>query len=175
MKRNHIASVLVTLTSVLVGSAGAIGATAAEASAATAGSSAVTAQAAPRVSSHLGNATYERRVQSWINKERTANHLGKVRLNRCADRIAANWSRHLATTSTFEHQDLGPFFNKCGATYAGETLVKGYVTPREAVDAWMKSDGHRHIMLSPSAKRVGVGAHVDGTGAWVVTADFIRR
>ena len=38
----------------------------------------------------------------------------------------------------------------------------------------MQSPPHRKVLLSKHAKRIGVGAYTDSTGAWVTAANFTR-
>ena len=117
---------------------------------------------------------YESRIVYWINRERTARGLTKVRAQSCTDYYAERWSRYLGRNLEFFHQDLDPFFSQCDARYAGETLARGAVTPREMVKLWMNSDGHRRILISQTPRRIGVGAFLDSRGDWLVAADFTR-
>ena len=117
---------------------------------------------------------YESRVITWINRQRDAHGLAPVRAQGCTDYYAERWSGYLGRNLEFYHQNLDPFFDKCHATYAGETLARGAVSPKEIVNLWMHSDGHRSILLSKSPRRIGVGAYLDSRGDWLVTADFTR-
>jgi uncharacterized protein YkwD len=63
---------------------------------------------------------------------------------------------------------------RCNATYAGETLAKGNITPRTLVTMWMNSPVHRHVMLSSYPRRIGIGAVPDSHGEWVVAANYMR-
>lgn len=118
--------------------------------------------------------SYERKVRRQINKKRGQHDLRGVKGNACAARIAQDWSDYLAPRFEFFHQDLSPFFKKCNTTYAGETLGRGTITPKHMVRLWMKSPGHRRILLSSNPRKVGLGATLDPRGNWLVTADFIR-
>ena len=122
----------------------------------------------------LDSDVYERRVLYFINQKRINHGLPKVRLEGCTDTIAERWGSYLARTLEFFHQDLGKLIDQCNAAYAGETLVKGPVGPRQAVRLWMNSPGHRAILLSQKPRRIGIGAYVDQNGSWVVAADFTR-
>ena len=88
--------------------------------------------------------------------------------------IAESCGSFLARTLEFFHQDLGKLIDTCNAEYAGETLAKGPVGPRQMVKLWMNSPGHRHILLSEKPRWIGVGAYVDENGSWVVASDFTR-
>ena len=49
----------------------------------------------------------------------------------------------------------------------GENVVCGYVDPKDAVDAWMKSPGHHDNMMNPAYREVGLGYYQresDGRG-----------
>ncbi len=118
--------------------------------------------------------TYETRVQRLINKRRVHHDLRRVRFARCANRVAAEWSRHLAAFDLFEHRSMTVVLDRCNARYAGETLGRGTMRPRKLVRMWMQSPGHRAILLSPKPRRIGVGAATDSSGRLVVTANFIR-
>lgn len=162
-KTRHAArSILVAIVAVLASTVSVGGATPASA-----------AMSAGEVRA-MAPSTYESQVQSHINRRRAARGLRKLRLENCTDNLSERWSGHLADTLQFYHQSLDPFFNRCGARYAGETLARGAATPRDMVRAWMRSDGHRSVMLSKSPRRLGVAAVLDSRGNWVLTANFTR-
>jgi uncharacterized protein YkwD len=116
---------------------------------------------------------YEARVQRMINRRRANHDLGRLRFSACADRTAERWSRRLAARDAFYHQSMWNVLERCNARYAGETLGRGGMRPAKLVRMWMRSPGHRAILLSTKARRVGIGATRDGSG-WVVAANFIR-
>lgn len=118
--------------------------------------------------------TYELRVQRWINVRRAEHGLPRLRTARCADRVAAEWSRHLVRTDGFHHRDMRVVLDRCDATWAGETLGRGALTPKRLVRMWMQSPGHRAILLAEQPGHVGIGAVRDG-GQWLTTANFVRR
>lgn len=122
----------------------------------------------------LDTEVYEQRVRRQINKQRRAHGLRPLRFEACTDRVAENWGSFLAKTLGFFHQSLDVLFDRCNVTYAGETLAKGPVAPGQMVQLWMNSPGHRAILLSPSPRRIGVGAYPDVQGNWVVAAEFTR-
>ncbi len=117
---------------------------------------------------------YAHKVLRIINEKRAARDLRAVKLNTCTDKLAESWGSYLAGNLEFYHQDLSPFFEKCGAQYAGETLARGAVSPQEMVKLWMGSEGHRHILLSKYPNRIGLGAYLDSRGDWLVAADFTQ-
>jgi uncharacterized protein YkwD len=122
----------------------------------------------------MSSDTFEQQVQYYVNQERARRGMRKVTFHACTDYYAERWSQHLASTSRFYHQSLTPFFSKCGARYAGETLARGTVTPRRVVTMWLNSAPHRRVMLSTKPNRIGLGAVLDSRGNWIVTANFTR-
>ncbi len=122
----------------------------------------------------IGRASYEKRVLDRVNKVRHQHDLRKLTVARCTDRFATRWSAHLAAADSFRHQSMTRLLNRCHAQYAGETLGRGTITPRTLVKMWMASPPHRHIILSHSPRRIGIGATPNSRGEWVVTANFMR-
>jgi uncharacterized protein YkwD len=118
--------------------------------------------------------TYEKRVQRLVNVRRANHDLSRLRVAACADNVAEDWSYFLAMNGEFFHQSMSDVLDRCDATYAGETLGRGAMAPRKLVRMWMQSPGHRAVLLSSKARRIGVGATPDSDGRWVVAANFIR-
>jgi uncharacterized protein YkwD len=117
---------------------------------------------------------FERRVQVLVNRRRTAHGLPRLGFASCPDGSAERWARYLAARDAFYHQSMSSVLSRCNATYAGETLGRGSLTPRMLVRMWMQSPGHRAVLLSPKSRRFGVGATPYGNGGWVVAANFVR-
>lgn len=124
--------------------------------------------------SSLSSSTYEERVRYRINLRRDRHGLRHLRFQRCTDRRAESWADKLVTSGDFFHQDLGRIISRCNATYAGETIGKGSISPRRLVKNWMNSAGHRSILLSRHPRRIGIGSYLNGNGKWVTVADFTR-
>jgi len=118
--------------------------------------------------------TYEKAVQHRVNVMRKDHGLPGLRVQSCTDRVAERWNTHLATKDLFYHQSMEEILYRCDAQYAGETLGRGAITPRVLVQMWMDSPGHRVVLLSPQARRIGVAAQQDAYGRWVTTANFMR-
>ncbi len=159
-----------TTTGGLAAAVLAAGLTVATAPASTAATPVMSESATPSVEP----ATYEQRVRVLVNRQRVAHGLPALRFVRCANGTATRWSRHLASTGSFYHQDMGQVLDACNATYAGETLGRGSITPRRLVRLWMESPGHKHILLTKYARRIGIGSVVDSHGQWVTAANFVR-
>ena len=51
---------------------------------------------------------------------------------------------------------------------AGENIAMGQRTPKEVMNAWMNSKGHRENILNTSFDTIGVGCYEEnGTYHWV--------
>jgi uncharacterized protein YkwD len=118
--------------------------------------------------------SYETKVQQLVNQRRASRGLPRLRLASCPEGTSKRWSQHLADTGSFYHQSMGSVLNKCDATYAGETLGRGTMSPRKLVRMWMRSPGHRAVLMSKKPRRIGIGATKDSSGRWVVAANFVR-
>lgn len=117
--------------------------------------------------------TFEERVQYWINRKRVNHGRVPLRYHACTDKYSERWARYLAEYGAFRHRSLAPFFTDCGAVWAGEVIARGALTPREVVNAWMRSDGHRIVLMRRKARRVGVGVVQDGARL-VIVANLTR-
>jgi uncharacterized protein YkwD len=131
-----------------------------------------TAQAA--AADKWSKATYEQKVQYWVNVRRKKAGRPALKLARCADGTADRWAKHLATRNKFYHQDMKVVLRACDARYAGETLGKGAISPKYLVTLWMRSPGHKAILMSRSPRHIGIGSYVNGSGQWVTAANFVR-
>ncbi len=136
------------------------------------------AEAAPlshdRARTALTSDAYETKVELLVNRRREARGLRSLRFQTCADLTAERWAARIASTGNLRHQDLGHVMADCGASYAGETLSRGRFGPQVVVRRWLRSPSHRIVMLSPRARRIGIGSSLDGSGRWVTSASFTR-
>jgi uncharacterized protein YkwD len=140
--------------------------------------------------------SYEQQLVKCINKERTARHLAKLRLNAKLVDSARAHSADMGEKQYFDHDSPG------GETWsqrivnhgytregykswkAGENIGWGaglYSSPVAIVDAWMASSVHRAVILTKDFRDLGVGAvSCDGYGSvdgmvWFFTLDLGRR
>ncbi len=137
---------------------------------ATLGTPTATGQAAGTYRNASGS--FESQVLYWTNVQRRAHGVRPLRPGSCADRYAESWVHHLAGTTSFYHQRLGPILSGCGAHRAGENLASGTASARTTVARWMRSPGHRRNLLSRSFTRLGVGAAYSSGGRLYTVQDF---
>lgn len=164
-----LTTTLVTVVTVAGVSSGTSTSTAAPAKA-----SSVKLVAAQSVFPAYSDAYYEQGVQYWVNVQRKRHGLRALKFASCTDAVAERWSSTLARSGGFYHQSMTTLLNRCHAYYAGETLGRGAVTPKTLVTMWMHSAPHRHVLMSKSPTRIGIGATPNARGEWVVAANFMR-
>jgi uncharacterized protein YkwD len=117
---------------------------------------------------------FEGRVARRINAVRAAHGRRPLSSEACTDGAAERWSRRLEDADSFVHQSMSHVLDLCHATYAGEVLAKGVLTPRLVVRLWMQSPGHRRVLLSSSPRRIGIAAEPQAGGVWLVVVDVTR-
>lgn len=92
-------------------------------------------------------------VLEHVNEERKKRHLKQLKKGRLLRLSARRMARKLNRTGILEHDARIHVDKKF--MWAGEVLGEGYGTPRQIVMAWMNSKGHREIILSRKARRLG--------------------
>jgi uncharacterized protein YkwD len=98
-----------------------------------------------------GNAV-EHRLVHRINDVRAAHGLRQLQARAALNRGAHAWSRHLVRADAFYHARL--------ASGTGEILAWGtcsWFKPSRAVRMWLRSPGHRALILRPGFRFVGTG------------------
>lgn len=119
-------------------------------------------------SSSSDTSDYVDEVIKLINKERAAAGLPDLKKS---DALCEDAKVRVAEiNSTFSH--TRPDGTLCFTAitvpygYAGENIAKGQTTPKDVMDCWMNSDGHRKNILSNDYTSVGVG-YDPSTNCWV--------
>jgi uncharacterized protein YkwD len=106
-----------------------------------------------------------------INAERRSRGLARLRSNRRLARAALAHSRDMVKRSYFAHNSLSGasfidrikrrrYMSGRARWTVGENLAWGSgsrATPREIVDAWMRSPGHRANVLARQFRDIGIG------------------
>jgi uncharacterized protein YkwD len=128
-----------------------------------------------------------------INAERKQRGLAPLRANTKLIRAAHRHSLDMVMRGYFAHQSLSGrtltdrlrivgYLRGCSSWSAGETIAWGSGSagsPASRVAAWMRSPGHRTILLGASFREVGIGIATGtprGSRAGATyTADFGRR
>lgn len=126
--------------------------------------------------------SFESQVIQLVNNERARYGLKPLTHNWELSRVARYKSMDMRDRNYFSHNspiygDPFKMIKSFGITYtaAGENIAQGQATPREVVNSWMNSEGHRANILSSSFTEIGVGYASGGTGRHYWTQMFIRR
>ena len=144
---------------------------------------------ADTVPSAMSAATANRATLCLLNQQRHAHGLKSLRYDGKLSRAAAGHAHDMVTQHFFDHN------SRNGATFASRIKHTGWTrtrrayilgenigwgggdlaTPRNMVDAWMHSAGHRANILARSFRMIGIGiangAPTGGDGATYAT-DF---
>ena len=119
------------------------------------------------------HAKYQRQAHNVTNKQRVAHGLTELKRADCVQRFAVRQAKAMAASKTMSHQNLVPILSKCKLAAAGENVAFGYPNGRSVVnEGWMKSLGHRAVILNPVYRLVGVGARKGDDGVWYVAQVF---
>lgn len=153
---------------------------------------------APALASTRMN-SYEKQLLSLVNKQRTKHGLRQVRVNAKLMDASRGHSAEMGRLKYFSHDSRVPRgehwssrivrygYGRRGYSSwkAGENIYWGaslYSSPVACVAAWMKSPGHRAVILTKDFRDIGVGAVATdagfkGTGGtvWFFTMDMGRR
>lgn len=108
--------------------------------------------------------SYEKEVVRLVNEIRRENGLNPLTEDWELSRVARYKSQDMLDNKYFSHTSPvygSPFtmMKNFGLSYrsAAENIAKGQSTPKEVVNAWMNSSGHRANILNASYKKIGVG------------------
>ncbi len=124
----------------------------------------------------------EQQVVDLVNEERARYGLNPLQSNWELARVARYKSQDMIDKNYFSHtsptygspfkmmQDFGIRY-----TAAGENIAYGQRTPKEVMDAWMNSTGHRENILSAKFNQIGVGVAKSANGTLYWTQMFIRN
>lgn len=137
--------------------------------------------------------TLDASVVARVNAVRASHGLDRLSVATGLAAAARVHTREMARTGLFQHEspDGTPFWQRVRRYYGatgfhgwsvGETLVweSPAATASQVVTMWLESPSHRHILLDPAWREIGIGAvqdtsapgDFDGLAATIVTADF---
>jgi uncharacterized protein YkwD len=108
-------------------------------------------------------------VVCLINQQRTSRGLPSLQPSIELDRSAQNWNQWMVATGNFTHgSNFAGRISAVGYDWqtAGENIATGFVTPRDAVSAWMASPDHCRNILDPSFRDIGTGVTAAAVGTW---------
>lgn len=104
------------------------------------------------------------RMLDRINEYRTLNDLPPLALDPALMRAAMAHTHDMAENDMFNHTgsdgtDLGTRLDRVEYRFlqAAENLAGGTESPERTVDLWMVNSGHRHNLLNPRFRDIGIG------------------
>ena len=121
-------------------------------------------------------------VLNLVNKERAAQGLKPLTLNKELSRVATLKSKDMNDKNYFDHTsptygspfDMMKTFN-ISYKAAGENIAMGQRTPSEVMTDWMNSSGHRANILNSNFTELGVGIYKGANGTIYWTQMFIGK
>ncbi|MGO0905791.1 CAP domain-containing protein [Clostridioides difficile] len=131
--------------------------------------------------STTGNfSAYQKEVVDLVNVDRSKAGLNPLTLDADVSNVATKKSQDMIDNNYFAHNSPtygSPFdmLKKFGISYktAGENIAMGQKTPKEVVNAWMNSEGHRKNILNPNYSKIGVGVAQKSGGSIYWTQIFV--
>jgi len=103
-------------------------------------------------------------VVKYTNTERAKAGLPALTTNNLLNQAAQTHSQKMATQDFYDHQgEDGKWHDDritatgYDADYSSENIAAGQTTPKQVVESWMSSSGHRRNILSPEVTQIGVG------------------
>ena len=96
----------------------------------------------------------ERQIAELVSQERIDRGLNNLRYDEKLSEVGREHSDWMAATGTFEHSG-NQYYHCMGENIAMQT--RGPMTPKEVVDLWMDSSGHRAAILWRTHVAVGAG------------------
>jgi uncharacterized protein YkwD len=155
------------------------------------------AGAAQRAASRSAMAALDLGILEQLNQIRAAHGLDPLVLSPSLSAAAMQHTRDMVAQGYFAHAsaDGQPFWKRIASFYpsgryaywsVGENLywTTGFATPEGGTKAWMASPEHRHNILDPNWRQIGIAAVTsdaapgafDDLGVTVITTDFgVRR
>jgi len=112
----------------------------------------------------------EKEVLELTNAQRKAANLPALQPNEKLLKAARSHSENMAKQQKLAHDldDKSPFDRVKALGYefssCGENVAMGQRTPKEAMESWMKSEGHRANILNSSFAEIGIGQAKDANG-----------
>jgi len=123
---------------------------------------------------------YEKKILELVNEERKKENLNTLTWNEKLAEVARSHSEDMVKRKFFSHTNpdgQSPFDrykeNGISYSYAAENIAAGNVTPEEAMNSWMNSDGHRANILNPDLDEIGVGLAFGGSYGYYWTQCFL--
>lgn len=119
------------------------------------------------------NTSYAQQVIDLVNEERAKAGLAPVSSVDSITEAANVRAREIVTNFSHTRPDGSSFstaLRQAGVSYmgSGENIAYGQRNPKEVMDGWMNSSGHRANILNSNYKNIGIGYYEsNGVKYWV--------
>ena len=125
---------------------------------------------------------YEKEVVQLVNQERKKYGCLPLKMDQELTLVARQKSADMRDKKYFSHQSptFGSPFDmlkkeEIDFTMAGENIAAGQRSPKQVVEDWMNSEGHRKNILHPDFTHIGVGYREGGIYGTYWTQLFIKK
>ncbi len=105
----------------------------------------------------------EEQILGQLNAERAARGLPAFTADPGLAQASENWAGSMASQATMVHSTDG----------RAEIIARGFRTG-QITDAWMRSSGHRNLIVDPNLRWAGVGIRCDAAGQMWAVVQFNR-
>ena len=112
---------------------------------------------------------FQQEVANLTNQEREENGLSPLQIDTALQEVAQTKSEDMATNNYFSHTSptYGSPFEmlqqfEVDYTTAAENIASGQQSPKEVVNGWMNSPGHRKNIMNEKVTHIGVGYAENG-------------
>lgn len=119
------------------------------------------------------NYEYAMKVLDEVNKERTANGIGKLTMSKTLTECAMLRAAEISVEFSHTRPNGDEFYSVVNwVGTVGENIAAGQLSPAAIVENWMNSPGHRANILAAEFRSLGVGCFTDGNDIyWVQLFD----
>ena len=111
---------------------------------------------------------FVQQVLNLVNIERRKAGVSPLKLSRYLNDAAAIRAEEITQVFSHTRPDGSSCFTVLDKNYynVGENIAEGQSTPKEVMNSWMNSPGHRANILKPEFTELGVGYVYDGSSEY---------
>ncbi len=122
---------------------------------------------------------FEFEILELINRHRLIHNLSILKIN---DHVSKEALEHTQTMYEIQEPSHDGFIerhqklvHKLHVSAVAENVAYGYQTPEAVLEAWLKSESHRHNIENSTLTGFGISAIKDEKGRYYITNLFIRE
>ncbi len=123
--------------------------------------------------------SFELEVLKEVNNVRIENNLNALKIVNIVSQEALEHNQHMVELDEICHHNFDKrseyIINTFNAIGVGENIAYGEATPKEAVQAWMDSEGHRKNILHESYTHFGISITAEDQDTYYYTNIFVIK